>query len=179
MRDDETFALLDTSDPAAVLEFERAVFRAFSTTLDDPILKYIWDVDVRAGRIRTKVPYRHQTIHVARLKGAIAAGAAVNLAVNDTMQLEMLGFTIDKAQPRIGEVLVIFNNQRALGAPSISLFETVGLRVIKALKAEHGIERVYSSCPSSKLAGYLQFGWRELSHRDIEGSREHLLEVLI
>ena len=53
------------------------------------------------------------------------------------------------------------------------------METVTWLKAEHGIERVYSSCPSSKLAGYQLYGWRDIGHRDIEGSREHLLEALI
>ena len=180
MAHQETFTNLNTAAPTDVAEFERALFQAFAKSLaGDPIVKYVWDVDMPAQRIRTKVPYTSQLIHVARLDGAIAAAGAANLDLTGPWQLDMLGFAIDKTQPHICEALVIFNNQRDFGDQSISLFEAVGRQLVAQLKEKHGIRRVYGSCPPSKLQGYLLYGWREIGSRVIEGSEEHLLEAVI
>jgi hypothetical protein len=176
----ETFANLNTEAPGEVAEFERALYQAFAKSLaTDPIVKYVWDVDVPAQRIRTKVPYTRQLIHVARLDGVIAAAGAANLDLTGPWQLDMLGFTIDKTQPHICEALMIFNNQRDFGEQSMSLFETVGREMVAQLKRAHGIRRVYGSCPPSKLQGYLLYGWREIGSRVIEGCQELLLEAII
>jgi hypothetical protein len=91
----------------------------------------------------------------------------------------MLGFTIDKTEPGICEVLVIFNNQRLLGDTSMSIVDNIGVKIIEDIKPRFGTQKMYASCPTSKLQSYLLYGWREVGHRDIVGNREHLIEVRI
>jgi hypothetical protein len=175
----KTYARMNTNDPGEIAEFERALFLAFEPTLDLPGLDLIWDVDLPARRIRQKVPYANLWIQVVRLDGVFMAAGVVNLDVKTPWQIEMLGFTIDKTEPGICEVLVIFNNQRLLGDTSMSIVDAIGVKIIEDIKPRYGIQKMYATCGTPKLENYLLWGWREMGHRDFSGSREHLLEVRI
>ncbi|GAG10686.1 unnamed protein product, partial [marine sediment metagenome] len=115
-----TFSILDITEQEEIFAYERALYRAFSAT-ESIILEQIWDFNKKEKRVRTKIPYSSQEIYTARIGGRIIAGAAMNYNIENTLQLEMIGFTIDKTEENICEGLALFNLQMVVDDKMIAL----------------------------------------------------------
>ncbi len=169
---DITFSELDIHNKNDIKEYERALFRAFQGT-EILTLKEIWDFDNRHKRLKTKVPYQSQVIYIARLHGGIVAGTPFNFNMNEQLQLEMVGFSIDKNQKDICEGLGVFCLQVFHDATSIGL-------MLKDYAMEHLKERnirtAYGTCSQRKLKGYQQLKFEVIDERMFMGEKKYLLK---
>jgi len=86
--------LLDTTDASAVADYERAFFRGFETATHNRLVRWLWEWDIGAERLRTRIPYADQKIWLVRnARGEITDGVAVNVAMN-AFQAGAYGFTL-------------------------------------------------------------------------------------
>jgi hypothetical protein len=164
------FAVLDTSDERQRALYERALFRAFSTP--SVVLEQVWEFDRKSRRARTAVPYGSQEIYVAWLEGVVVAGVAVNFNTRDRLQLEMMGFSVDKNEPGLCEGLALFNHRLFADSSMVAL----GLRdfSLERLKAR-GVTRLYGTCTERKLRGYRVLGWEPIDSREFTRGRVYLI----
>ena len=154
-----------------VAQYERALCRAFSST-DIMTLGEIWDFEVPGERFRPKIPYESQEIYIAKLRGAIVAGAAINFNTEEELQLEMIGFSIDKTQKRICEAIGVFNLQLFADMRPIA----VQLRDYSYDRLrERKIEKIYGTCSERRLRGYQLIGFEAIDELVIGGKKECLL----
>jgi hypothetical protein len=166
-------ALLDTADPGQVTAYERALFRAFSSVITgttDPVFLIDW----RARRLRTRLSYASQEILVVRKADAILAGTAINFDLVNTLQLEMLGFSIDKAQPGVCEALALFSLLDPLS--SAAVLKKVFAILLQRF-ADKGIRRIYGTCSQRRLRSYQIIGFATTDQTVVQGQAEYLLEL--
>lgn len=138
----------------------------------DPTLELIWNIDSVNKRIRTKIPYEDLEVYVARLGNTLISGVAVNYNMKSALQLEMLGFTIDKQEPGICEGLALFNNQ-SIGREN--MLEQLMQKYVLERHREYGIRKAYGTCGASNLRGYQALGFRVLDQRSFGRHTEYLI----
>ncbi len=169
---DLVYTTLDITNEKDIVEYERAMFRAFQNT-EIITLPEIWEYDRKAKRLRTKIPYRNQIIYIARLFDAIVAGTAINYNMHEPLQLEMIGFSIDKSDEHICEGLGVFCLQ--------VFHETIPIGIqLKdyafAQIAQKGIKTMYGTCSPKKLPGYVQLKFEVIDERVFKGEKKYLLK---
>ncbi|WP_203076713.1 hypothetical protein [Falsiroseomonas ponticola] len=163
------FEVLDTADPAAVLAYEQAFYRAFEPIRPAVLLRRLWEWDDAAGRIAAPVPYADQVVYVLRdAGGAVRRGLAVNLALR-TVQAARFGFAVPRG-PGIGEMLTFFSDgpHDLRGA----------LRFRRACYADlraRGLRHGYGTARRRPLPAYGRFGTEVIEERRIEGEARFLL----
>lgn len=165
-------AVLNSNDPAAVAEYERALFKAFYP-MEEPLLARLRKSDVGKGRMQLCIPYRNMDVFMARFDGSVIAGAAINYNCDAPMQLERRGFTIDKSRGGIAEGLAIFN-LRSFADHYPVMFE-LGAMIHKELRRRK-MKVIYGTCAKRLLKGYTLLGFREIASRQLTSSTIHLLE---
>lgn len=170
-----SFTILDTSNIDDIVQYEKALFRAFYGS-DDPTLRQIWDIDKETKRIKMKIDYHDQEILVAKLHNSIVAGVAINYNMSEQLQLEMLGFSIYKSENNICEGLALFNLQVFQGSNPIALL----LRDFTFEKLrEKNIIKTYGTTSKKNVRGYQILGWKVIDFRDICEHRKFLMEITL
>lgn len=166
-----TFSVLDLNNAEEIIAYERALFRAFQGT-EILTLDEIWDYDKSKRRLKTKIPYQSQEVYITKLQGMIIGGVPVNFNMKEPLQLEMMGFSIDKSAENICEGLGVF---------SLQVFhETipVGLELrdyaFERIKQKN-IKIVYGTCSQRKLKGYLNLKFKVIDERIFKGEKKYLL----
>lgn len=163
-------------NPADVVLYERAFFRAFSA-ISDPTIDDIWLVNRREKRIATRIPYGSQLIYCAQTQTPQIIGAfAMNTDFTQPLQLEMLGFTVDKSKPGQIEVLQIFTL-----VPMVDdrpLLKVLAEYVFADL-ASRNISYVYATCPLKRLRFYEEVGLTLLDQKKCKGGTECLIGMEI
>jgi hypothetical protein len=167
-----TICDLDIQNTKKVVQYERALFRAFYG-IKGSAMDLFWNIDKKNRRISAKIPYSDQKIFIADLDDEVIAGVAINLNISALLQLEMLGFSIDKAEPFIAEGLALFNTQTFPGSESV----IIKLRDYMDKKVdEFHIRKVYGTCSERLLRGYKILGWKVLDEKVINGAPKFLIE---
>jgi hypothetical protein len=162
---------LNILDPEAIIAYERALFRAFTAT-DTVILERIWDFDRPQKRARTRIPYSSQRIFTACLEGRIIGGAAMNLNMQAPLQLEAMGFSIDKSASGVCEGIALFNLQIFSGATMVA----AALRdySLGRIQAEN-IRALYGTCSQRRMRGYSMLGWKPVAEKAFERGTVYLI----
>jgi hypothetical protein len=165
-------SVLDFSDNDDIARYEKSFFKSFYKK-DISDLISIWDFDEKNRRAHTKIPYSDQEIYVAKIDTEIVSGMAVNYNMKNQLQLEMLGFKIDKTQMNIAEGLVMFNLVTFYENVSVAFKirdfaqSRMNLRLVK---------KTYGTCPKKLVKGYLFLGWNVIDEKLVHGQLEYLLE---
>lgn len=163
------FEVLDTTDPAAILAYEQAFYRAFSAIRPAGLLRRLWDWDDAAGRIAAPVPYADQVVYVLRDEsGQVRRGMAANLALR-MVQAERFGFTLP-IQPGHVEMLTFFSD----GPHDLRSV----LRFRRACYADllaRGHRVGYGTARRKPVAAYGRFGTEVVEERWIEGEARYLV----
>jgi hypothetical protein len=163
---------LNRDDPAAIADYERALYRAFEGT-EIRTLDKIWEFDHAGRRLRARIPYVDQRISAARFHGAIIAGVAVNVNMRAPLQLETMGFHVDTSRPGVCEGLGIFSLQVFAGATPVAF----GLRDHAFARLhDMGIRTTWGTCSRKKLRGYQLLGFSVIDQRLFCGEEKFLLE---
>lgn len=163
------FEVLDVSDPAAVIAYEQAFYRAFEPIRPAGLLRRLWVWDDAAGRIAAPVPYGDQVVYVLRdAEGGVRRGLAVNLALR-SVQAARFGFTLPE-ESGIAEMLTFFSDgpRDLRGA----------LRFRRACYADlraRGLRHGYGTARRRPLPAYGRFGTAVVDERLIEGEARYLL----
>ncbi len=165
------FDLLDTKSNEAISSYEHSLYKAFSSR---DFLDPVRIVDHKLHRTQTKIPYQAQDVFIVRLKDKIVAAMAINYDMNNTLQLELRGFSINKDQPHICEVLHLFSNIDLMnGKPVI---ETLGDFALNKI-ALRNVNTIFITCTERRLNSYQKFGFSLVAQNDLpfNGSKRFLL----
>ena len=165
---------LDAGNPSELEKYERALFRAFlpvwSNTSDR-----IFIVDSQARRLRSRIEYAQQEILVIERAGAVLGGIAVNYDREGTLQLELLGFRIDRSQ-RFCEALVLFNNGD-LGVSGRLL--TIGRKHLKECMVSRGREIIYGTSNEKNARAYQSIGFTVTDTFNFRNEKKILLAARV
>jgi hypothetical protein len=162
---------LDTGNPDHIALYERAFYDAFAPLTQNRLIRRLWEWDHAAKRLRTRVPYREQTIfatHTADggLETVIALGTQL-----ETIQSADYGFDVPRGATSC-EALAVF------GAGKRRLKETVqfGARCCELLRGR-GFRTIYATCSPRVLPIYFWIGGEVLESREIEGETRHFFQI--
>ena len=171
---DFKFELLDTSDPAAVREYEAAFYNSFAKVVTNRLVKKLWDWDHEAGRLRTRVPYESQLICALRdPSGALHSAMAFNVALRE-FQAAAYGFAVPDGTMGAFEVLPFF----AVAAETLEVRANFWARCVALLSA-CGYHAGYATTARRPLSMYQRVGWRVLEEREIESEKRYFLHYSI
>jgi hypothetical protein len=144
--------MLDSTNEAELVAYERAFYRAFGGNLN---LAHLWNFDHKAKRISAKIAYEVQEIFLAKMGARIIAGAAINFGLDRTLQLEAEGFKVDKSKKDICEIVQMFCLVDPMGGtPLLKLFTKFFLEKLIA----RGIALVYGTCSQRRVRPYQMIG---------------------
>jgi hypothetical protein len=168
-----SWSILDAGNNDEVLAYERAFFRAFAHQMKGNA-GLVFSVDRAARRIRSRISYEAQRIYVVRHADAVVMAVAAHIDASGELQLERLGFSVDRSKWRFCEIVVLF----ALADPVKSLLYIRELSsvFIAALRTE-GFERIYGTCGRRLVRGYEQMGFVVKDTNVTAGEEECLLEL--
>jgi len=167
------FSILDSHNEYDVIAYEKSLFRAFSRLSDLGIAR-TKDVDSASERMRNKIPYSDLDILLGWLDGRIIASLAINRNMDRVLQLELMGFSIDKSEPGICEGLSLFNHRVLVNNQSVGLLlKEFGDRYAASL----GIKKIYGTCSEKTIKGYTKLGFTVLDTLSIEGVRQFLIQI--
>lgn len=169
-----THEVLDTTIEKNVIEYEKAMYKAFSGS-EIKTLNKIWEFDKANHRLKTIIPYESQKIFCTRLEGALVSAVAININIKETFQLEMMGFKVEKCEG-VAEGLGLFN------FPVLSNLQPMALLLKDyafSLVESWGIKKMYGTCSEKKLRGYKLLGWVPIDKKTFLGETKYLLEIPI
>jgi len=105
------FECLDTADPAACADYERAFHEAFSRVTGNRLVRTLWQWDDARQRLATRIPYADQVVFVARDgHGRIETAIAANVALH-AFQSAAFGFPHPVRVDGCCELLTFFTVQ--------------------------------------------------------------------
>jgi hypothetical protein len=161
---------LDTSDPRQVEAYERAFFTVFEPLTHNQLIRWLWDWDVPARRLRTRVPYEEQTVFVewddaGEVLRALAIGTELR-----TVQAAEYGFEIPKL-PESCESLAFFTNDRRFEGTRI-FYNACRERLL-----ERGFRKMYATGAPRILRMHLFVGAELLESREIEGEIRNFVRI--
>lgn len=165
------FSVLDTASDAQRLSYERALYRAFGPS---EILERIWTIDRQSKRTVAKIPYDTQEIYTASTGERIVAAAAVNFGVGSPLQLELEGFSIDKAAPGVCEIIQMFCLLDVMS--SATLLRSFTRFFLEKLLVK-GAKKMYGTCSERRVRPYQAIGLRVIGELVYKGEKVFLLEM--
>lgn len=176
MNNKTSFELINTRDESVVAKYENALYRAFSNSYIKT-LDRIWNIDHKNKRIKTVVPYDFQQIIALKIDGSekYLAGMSINYDLNH-MQLEQMGFKIDKSRSSTCEVLYMFSLADYIGG--VSPLQILSAQLMKEINAR-GIKYLYGTCSLRRLNAYTLLGFRNIDRQIFEGEEKFLLEMIM
>jgi hypothetical protein len=172
-KNNETIQLLDITNENEIALVEKAVFRAFVRYLDKSSEK-IASVDKKNKRIAPLVPYSNQWVYVLKKGDVVLAGLSVNHNMKELLQLEMLGFSIDKESAC--EVLGMFN--LIDNDIMFSAMRKLGTYVLNDLRLRN-IRKVYGTCLKRRVVPYTIMGFEVLELQNDNGQERALLQFTL
>lgn len=164
--------VVDVNDSESHELFEKAAFKAFESNLDDVSIQKIWRIDENNKII--KFPYPYEDLEVALFSAGeeILAAACINTNMKNTLQLEKLGFQVDKSESAIVEVVVLFVlTPMYNGSP---IFFKVRDFIFPYL-INKSIKKIYGTCNKQKFRGFKILDFRIIDTRVFDGKDEYLI----
>ena len=164
--------MLETDED--IITYEKLLFEMFSKKNPANIIFDCFDT-IEGCRLRSKiVPLSDQVYCVAEQNGVILAGMSGNLKCSGPLQLEYVGFSVDRNGPKFVEGLTLFGAQD-LGGSIFPVFDALISFIVAQLKALR-VERIYSTCSKNLLTMYDLFGFTDLDRLTLpNGDEKHLI----
>lgn len=163
---------LDPADTERIEQYERQMFRAYYGATKT--LELTRHIDKKNRRIRSKIPYEDQKIIIAEVNGKMIAGMGVNFNMNGTLNLENLGFSIDKSQEKIAEGTGMFCNTPFVDGKMVMyelfMFGNVYLK-------ENQYKTMYGFCGQKLVRSFKSMGFSVLEEKEVEGETMFLLSI--
>jgi hypothetical protein len=158
--------LLDRTDPREIAAYERAFYLGFRRAAHNRLVRWLWEWDDAAERLRTRVPYAEQEIWVLPdAAGGVDAAIAVNTTLQ-TLQAAAYGFSAPVLGPgtRSCEFLTFF----AVGNFSLAGKFPLWTEMFADLQAR-GFTHALATTAPKVLPLYRWMGAQEIARREIEG----------
>jgi hypothetical protein len=165
-----TIAELDIHNPDAILRYERALFRAFVPVWTNTSDR-IFIIDRQEKRVRSRIGYADQEIVAIEAEGTIVGGFAVNYDRKGALQLELLGFNIDRSE-RFCEALVLFN----IGDLNVAAqLLNIGKQRLFERMAAHDSDVIYGTSNKKNARAYTSLGFTVADTFTVDGQEKFLL----
>jgi hypothetical protein len=159
-------------DEGALTEFEKLLYKSFSENSPNGwLIKNYKTID--NSRLLPTVPYEDVFIFVAKKDGQIVAGISGTLNMNNELQLEKMGFDVDKHTNPFCEGLNFYISDD-LGEGFLKVLGGFLDRIVTELKLRN-IDCIYSTCSKKLRNMYMMFDFEILDSRDLDGDEEFLI----
>lgn len=162
------------TNDADLIAYEQGLYEAFSSRNPDNWLTQNY-LTIDGCRFRSRIPYRDQVVYAARDGGRIVAAGAVNFNVTDTLQLEEIGFFIDKEAVPACEGLLLFTDGKSLPGERFLEVASGLFRFIESDLIGRGMVRVYGTCSRPLRAMYTLLGFQVIDRLKKDGETKLLL----
>lgn len=167
---------LDLADGGEVEAYERAFYRGFAQATHNRLVRWLWEWDDGARRLRCRVPYAEQRVWVLPgASGEIDAAIAVNVALR-TLQAGAYGFGVpaelaaEAAAGRVCEFLTFF----VTGDRSLASKHALWTEMFDDLRAAGWVAALATTAPKV-LPMYRRMGVAVLGEATIEGEVRYFL----
>lgn len=167
-----TLQMLDISNADDVKQLEEVQYQVFAEKMISANEEFS-HVDHTAKRFRPRIPYEDLRTIIGKHNGTIVCGMTLNINLNHKLQLETLGFSIDKTEPDIAEGRGFFITSPFIDGES-TLFK-VRDYAIRYLQ-NNQINKVYGCCFKNLVRGYKLLGFNELDSHKFNGEEVYFLE---
>lgn len=165
--------LLATDNAEEIARFERGFYTAFSHATHNRLVRWLWDWDHDAHRLRTRIPYAEQRIWVLTdSAGELTAAIAVNTALH-TLQGAAYGFAVppNLGPGRVCEFLTFFS----VGDASLSRKHTLWTELFDDLRTA-GFTRALATTSPKILPMYRRMGVEVIGEATLEGEARYFLQ---
>jgi hypothetical protein len=171
---DLQFELLNSSDPAAVQEYETAFYQAFARVTTNRLVQKLWLWDHETARVKTRVHYQDQLICTLRDQtGRLRSAMAFNVKLQQ-FQGAAYGFAAPPVPSVSFEVLTFF----ASAAQTLAVCAKFWSGCL-ALLSGRGLTTGYATTAPRPLPMYRRAGWRVLQEQEIESEKRYFLRYEI
>lgn len=163
---------LDLGRPDEIAAFERGFYAGFSHATHNRLVRWLWEWDDDARRLRTRIPYAEQKIWVlGNSADGITGAIAVNLAMN-TLQAAAYGFAVPAGLVggRVCEFLTLFS----VGDLSLTSKHALWNELFDDLRAEGYAHAVATTSPKI-LPLYRWAGAEVVAEATLEGEVRYFL----
>jgi hypothetical protein len=161
-------SILDTRDPEALRNYERAFYAAFRRATANRLVRKLWMWNDDEGRVATRIPYSDQRIYTLRNRaGEIQAALAANVAMRE-FQSAAFGFTPAEPQGAV-EVLTFFSTAAEVRGTT-QLFRSF----VEETRAS-GRHTALATTAERPFRVYRRIGWELVAEREIETERRYFL----
>ena len=162
--------LLNRDDPAEIAAYERAFYTGFERAKHNRLVRWLWEWDDDARRLRTRISYAEQAIWVLPdAAGGVDAAIAVNVTLR-TLQAAGYGFAAPPVAGRTCEFLTFFT----VGNFSLTGKYPLWKEMFADLHAQ-GFAVALATTAPRVLPLYRWMGAEEIGRREIEGEVRHFL----
>lgn len=163
------FDLLDPADAAAIAAYEGSFHAAFSAVTDNRLIRWLWQWDDHARRLRTRIPYEDQAIYLQHgADGDIIAALAVNLALRQ-VQGNAFGFSLPETAGCC-EFLTVFVN----AGHDLKTRYAFWSDCFADLR-RRGLHTAYATTARRPLGLYRRLGGEVIETAEIEGEERFFL----
>jgi len=172
MVNDITFCRLEQIEEFE--EYERKLFISFSRHLPDGwVMKNYKRPE--PDRLQALIPYEDQKIFSLKRNDEIIAAISVNYNTEKELQLEALGFSIDKSirQKIFCEGLILYSSEEMMGEKFLENFMFFGEKLVEEMKKDK-VEILLATCPKKLKSMYTLFGF-EVTERKTMNDKTVLL----
>ena len=155
-----------------IIEYEKGLYDSYSQKDADGWIFNNYEM-IDNCRLKPNIDYKDLVVYGYKDKNKLIAGAAINYNMAGTLQLEQMGFKIEKTDKKFCEGLNLF----ATIDMSENLMLTVGDfhdLIVKDIK-NRGVEIVYGTCEDEIKGMYSIFGWDIMYCINLENVKEFLM----
>jgi hypothetical protein len=161
-------SILDTGDPDAVREYERAFYTAFRRATAHRLVRKLWLWNDDEGRVATRIPYADQRIYTLRDRaGAISAALAANVAMRE---FQSAAFGFNPAEPQGAVEVLTFFSTAAEVRGTTRLFRGF----VEDTRAS-GRHTALATTAERPFRVYRRIGWELVAECEIESERRYFL----
>ena len=159
-----------------LLNFERLLYKSFQKDSPNGWIMNNYRF-VENSRLLPTIPYKDVFIFIAKQNNQIVAGISGTLNMDNKLQLEEMGFSIDKKKENICEGLNFYISKES-SKNFMVVLNTFLDKIVSELK-KRNINIIYSTCSKKLINFYELFGFETLAHVDINGEPEYLIKYSI
>jgi len=161
--------ILDPSDDAARIAYERAFYRAFAPVAHSRLLRALWLWDDDGKRLATRLPYGDQRIYLRRKDGSLHGALAVNVRMAG-FQSAAYGFAPPAEIATSCEMLAFFA-ATGRGMEASARFWRDCLADLHGL----GFRHAYGTARPDTYPTYRRYGAELLQEVEIAGERRYFI----
>lgn len=165
---------LDTTDKTKVENYESSLYEAFVLKDKSGWIATHYQI-IDDSRLRSRVPYKDQIIYFAEINNKIVCAGAMNFNYNAKLQLEDMGFKIQKNEP-LCEGLTFFATDDIQGEIVMNLFSKITLLFEDEMRNKN-INISYLTCARKVKALYSLNGFKKVAVKEIDGIKKYLMMI--